>query len=62
MKLKVQNQIRHDQEGFAELAHLYEKTRNCHLDEIEFDMKFTTWFDADMCAVFGAMYTVWEKI
>lgn len=55
MKVHVQNQIRHDREGFASLARLYAETEHCFLIDIEFDMQFTTWLDADMCAAFGAM-------
>ena len=55
MKVFVQNQIHHDRDGFASLAHLYAETEHCFLLDIEFDMQFTTWLDADMCAAFGAM-------
>ena len=55
MKVSVQNQILHDQNGFAALTQLYAKTKDCFFDEIEFDMRLTTRFDADMCAPLGAI-------
>ncbi len=47
--------IRHDQEGFAALANLHAQTEQCFVNEVEIDMTSTAWFDADMCAAFGAL-------
>jgi hypothetical protein len=47
--------IRHSQDGFQALVRLDAETRACILDSIEIDMAGTTWFDADMCAAFGAI-------
>jgi hypothetical protein len=47
--------IHHDRAGFMSLARLHAKTEDCFLDEIEIDMEATDWFDADMCAAFGAI-------
>lgn len=47
--------IRHDYEGLAALTRLYAQTKGCFLDEVEIDMEATNWFDADMCAAFGAI-------
>ena len=47
--------IRHDQTGFEALVHLYAQTKDCMFDDIDFDMSGTAWFDADMCAAFGAI-------
>lgn len=55
MKFIVQDPVRHNQKGFADLASLYAQTKDCFFDNIEFDMQSTRWFDADMCAVFGAV-------
>lgn len=55
MKVNVPSQIRHNREGFSALAHLSAMTEDCFLLDIELDMRFTTWLDADMCAAFGAM-------
>ena len=48
-------EIRHDQSGFQALVHLEAEAKNCFLDDVEIDMRTTTWFDADMCAAFGAI-------
>ena len=56
-------EIRHDQQSFEALAHLHAQTRNCFLDDVEIDMKATRWFDADMCASFGAiLYSLRENL
>lgn len=47
--------IRHDLAGFAALAFLHCQTKQCVLEDIEIDMATTAWFDADMCAAFGAI-------
>ena len=48
-------EIHHNQEGFAALARLYAQTEHCFFDDVEIDMRSTSWFDADMCAPFGAV-------
>ena len=48
-------EIRHDQLGFQALVNLASETNDCIFDDIEIDMSTTTWFDADMCAAFGAI-------
>jgi hypothetical protein len=48
-------EIRHNQEGFETLVCLRSKTKDCLFDDIEIDMTSTSWFDADMCAPFGAI-------
>ena len=48
-------QIHHDKAGFEAFARLYGQTKNCFLDVIDIDMSSTLWFDADMCAAFGAI-------
>lgn len=48
-------QIRHSQTGFKALVRLYAETKDCFLDDVEIDMANVGWFDADMCAPFGAI-------
>lgn len=55
MKISLPKSIRHDQSGFSALADFWTQTQHCILDDIEVDMQATSWFDADMCAVFGAI-------
>ena len=47
--------IRHDQSGFEALVSLHGQAKDCFLDNIDVDMGATSWFDADMCAAFGAI-------
>ncbi len=47
--------IRHDYRSFEALSSLYAQTKEMVFDDVEIDMRATHWFDADMCAVFGAI-------
>lgn len=47
-------EVRHDQSGFEALAKLSSETATVFFDSVEIDMK-VSWFDADMCAAFGAV-------
>ncbi len=47
--------IRHNPTGFETLIGLYAKYASSKFTKIEVDMGHTTWFDADMCAPFGAI-------
>lgn len=47
--------VRHGYNGFDALVSLYQSAKNCRFENIEIDMQETTWFDADMCASFGAI-------
>jgi len=54
--MKVQlSSIRHDKAGFEALTRLNTQTKDSYLDEIVIDMAQAVWFDADMCAAFGAV-------
>ena len=48
-------EIRHDQSGFQALVRLETEAKDCFLDDVDIDMSEATWFDADMCAAFGAI-------
>jgi len=48
-------EIHHDQAGFEALVCLWMQTKTCFLADISIDMTDATWFDADMCAAFGAI-------
>lgn len=55
--------INHDLVGFNSLVRLQGETANCFFDDIEVDLRATTWFDADMCAALGAiLYRLGEGI
>ena len=47
--------IQHDRTGFEHLANLHARTAGCVFDHVEIDMRRARWFDADMCAAFGAI-------
>lgn len=56
-------EIRHNQAGFEALVCLYAQTKDCFFDNIEIDMSTTSWFDADLCAAFGAiLYRLSENV
>jgi hypothetical protein len=48
-------EIRHDQSGFEHLARLHAETESCVFETVEINMNTAAWFDADMCAPFGAI-------
>ena len=55
--------IRHNYSSFETLAYLYAQTKRIILDDIEIDMRATDWFDADMCAAFGAiLYSLGNRL
>ncbi|MDE0014643.1 MAG: ATP-binding protein [Candidatus Poribacteria bacterium] len=55
--------VRHDYDGFKTLTDLYAQTKELLFDDIEIDMGATRWFDADMCAAFGAiLYSLGKRL
>ena len=62
MKIRLP-EIRHNVAGFEALVRLGTKTKECLFDDIEIDMTWTGWFDADMCAPFGAiLYQIGDRM
>lgn len=55
MTLIMPSEIHHDLSGFRAILGIASRTTDCVFDEIEIDMSKTTWFDADMCALFGSL-------
>ena len=56
-------EIRHDRAGFGALVRLDAETKDCVFDDINIDLGATAWFDADMCAAFGAiLYRLGENL
>lgn len=55
MKITLPSSIEHNQAGFEALVHLVAQTKDCFIEGIEIDMAGVRWFDADMCAAFGAI-------
>ena len=48
-------EIHHNKKGFEALLSLHRQVQDCWFDDVEIDMSQTSWFDADMCATFGAL-------
>lgn len=62
MKIAL-SKVHHNKQGFEDLVLLYEQTKDCFLDRVEVDMREMSWFDADMCAVLGALlYDLGERL
>lgn len=56
-------EIRHGEAGFEALVHLHTQTKDSHSASIVINMATTSWFDADMCAAFGAiLYRLGSKL
>jgi len=63
VNVSLPRSIDHDQAGFEALVFLWGQAKDCLFDEIDIDMAATTWFAADMCAVFGAiLYRLGENL
>lgn len=63
MRFSLPQLIRHDYASFEALACLHEETKECVLDRVLIDMRATRWFDADMCAAFGAvLYSLQRRL
>ncbi len=56
-------EIRHSLTGFQALTQLHAQAKDCLFDEIQIDMSQVSWFDADMCAAFGAiLYSIGDNV
>lgn len=53
--LKLPREICNNQAGYEALLRIWHETKNCSADDIEIDMSGTRWFEANMCAVLGAL-------
>ncbi len=62
MKISLGN-IQSDLGGFNRLITLLEQTKDCAFEDIEIDLACVTWFEANMCAPFGAiLYNIGRRI
>ena len=55
MRYEFPDSLSNDFEGYSVLLNFHEKTRNLFLDEVILDFKRTSWFEANLCAVLGAV-------
>lgn len=53
--LRLPHTIYSDLQGFASLADIYDKVKLCEFEMIQLDFRHTTWFDANMLAMLGAI-------
>ena len=55
--------VRHDRAGFESLVRLYAALSATRLSNVEIDMSYVAWLDADMCAPLGAvLYRVGHQV
>jgi len=55
LKIQLPHRIDSDHQGFASLADIYQKVKPCQFETIQLDFQNTTWFDANMLAMLGAI-------
>ena len=56
-------EINHNVASFETLANLYAQTKKSVFEDIVIDMSATNWFEADMCAAFGAiLYSLGKRL
>ncbi len=54
--------VRTDFAGFQQMIDLYDHLKYCDEDRIEIDMSDVTWFEANMCAPFGAVLSARKTV
>ena len=55
LKIDFPKKITSEVSGYETLIHFYEKMSTIHNSIIEIDFRYNTWFEANLCAIFGAM-------
>ncbi|HEW78869.1 MAG TPA: ATP-binding protein [Phycisphaerales bacterium] len=62
LTIQLPHTIDSDQQGFASLANIYQQVKPCQFETIQLDFQNTTWFDANMLAMLGAiMESAWTN-
>lgn len=62
LAIQLPYRIGSDQQGFASLANIYQQVKSCQFEKIQLDFQNTTWFDANMLAMLGAiMESAWTN-
>lgn len=62
LTIQLPHRIGSDQQGFASLANVYQQVKPCQFETIQLDFQNTTWFDANMLAMLGAiMESAWTN-
>lgn len=55
MIVKVPNKVSSDFDGFNSLIKMYHQTKSLSFDTVTFDFSNCSWFEANLCAVLGAI-------
>lgn len=55
MKIDFPKKITSEVVGYETLIHFYEKMSTIRDSKIEIDFRYNNWFEANLCAIFGAM-------
>jgi len=55
MKLPFPREIRSNYDGYKQLLEFYGKIKECFTDDVIIDFQRTTWFDANLLSVLGAI-------
>jgi len=62
LTIQLPQRIGSDKEGFASLANVYQQVKSCQFETIQLDFQKTTWFEANMLAMLGAvMESAWTN-
>ena len=62
LTIQLPDSIYTNQQGFASLANIYQQVKPCQFEKIQLDFQNTTWFDANMLAMLGAiMESAWTN-
>jgi hypothetical protein len=62
LMIQLPHRIGSNQQGFASLANIYQQVKPCQFETIQLDFQNTTWFDANMLAMLGAiMESAWTN-
>ena len=62
LTIQLPRRIGRNKQGFASLANIYQQVKPCQFETIQLDFQNTTWFDANMLAMLGAiMESAWTN-
>ncbi|MHC4154219.1 MAG: ATP-binding protein [Planctomycetota bacterium] len=62
LTIQLPHRIGSTQQGFGALANIYQQVKLCEFEKIQLDFQNTTWFDANMLAMLGAiMESAWTN-
>jgi anti-anti-sigma regulatory factor len=59
--MKLSSSYRSRFDGYGYLLELHARCKDLFLDEIRLDFSKVNWFDANLCAVLGALINTWQR-